>query len=155
MPPKSHLYVPALGGTYKRLAPYAELLLRSGLGIILIIHAFQKFLSWFGGSGMTVLIGLLDKFGYPAPTALGYFLATTEFTCGVLLLLGFLTRAAAFVFAVFMIFAIHYTATTGAHPFVWLKGGSEFAIVLFLIAAYFVIHGAGPISLDRKVGREL
>jgi putative oxidoreductase len=148
------LNIPALGGIYATLSPYAELLLRGGLGAILIVHALQKFLSWFGGSGMGVLIGLLQKFGYPAPVELGYFLAITELSCGVLLLIGFLTRPAAFVFAIFMLFGMHYTAMTGGHPFVWFKGGSELSIVFFLIAAYFVIHGAGPLSVDRKIGRE-
>lgn len=154
MPSKSQLYIPALGGIYDRLAPYAELFLRGGLGIILIVHSLQKFVSWFGGSGMTGFIGLLQKFGYPMPVALGYFLAVTEFTCGVLLLLGLLTRPAAFVFGIFMLFGMHYTINTGAHPFVWFKGGSELSIVFFLISAYFVVKGAGPLSLDRKAGRE-
>jgi uncharacterized membrane protein YphA (DoxX/SURF4 family) len=57
------LNIPALGGIYATLSPYAELLLRGGLGAILIVHALQKFLSWFGGSGMGILIGLLQKFG--------------------------------------------------------------------------------------------
>lgn len=154
MATKSRLYFPALGDTYESLAPYAELLLRGGLGAILIMHALQKFLSWFGGSGMGVLIGLLQKFGYPMPAALGYFLAVTELACGVLLLIGFLTRPAALVFAIFMAFGMHYTATTGGHWFVWFKGGSELSIVFFIISAYFAVHGAGPISVDRKAARE-
>ena len=149
-----NLYVPSLGGIYYSLAPYAELLLRGGLGVILLMHASQKFLSWFGGSGMTVLIGLLQKFGYPMPTELGYFLAITELVCGVLLLIGLFTRPAAFVFAIFMLFGMHYTMKTGGHWFVWFKGGSELSIAFFLISAYFTIVGAGPISLDRKIGME-
>lgn len=154
MPSKSKLYMPALASVYEPLAPFAEFLLRGGLGVILLMHALQKFLSWFGGSGMTVLIGLLQKFGYPAPVELGYFLAITELVCGVLLLVGFLTRPAALAFAIFMLFGMHYTSTTGGHWFVWFKGGSELSIVFFLLSAYFVIHGAGPISFDRKIGKE-
>ena len=154
MATRSRLYVPALGSAYESLAPYAELLLRGGLGIILVVHALQKFLGWFGGSGMTGLIGLLQKFGYPMPVQLGYFLAITELSCGVLLLIGCLTRPAAAVFAIFMVFGMHYTINTGAHPFVWFKGGSELSIVFFLISAFFVVQGAGPLSLDRKLGRE-
>ena len=154
MPSNPRLYIPAFDGIYKSLSPYAELLLRGGLGVILIVHAFQKFLSWFGGSGMGVLIGLLRKFGYPMPVELGYFLAITELSCGILLLIGFLTCPAAFVFAIFMVFGMHYTAMTGGHPFVWFKGGSELSIVFFLISAYFVINGAGPLSVDRKASRE-
>ena len=39
------LNIPAFGGIYATLSPYAELLLRGGLGAILIVHALQKFLS--------------------------------------------------------------------------------------------------------------
>jgi putative oxidoreductase len=154
MASKSRLYIPALGDTYDSLAPYAELLLRGGLGVILIMHALQKFMSLFGGSGMTVLAGLLQKFGYPMPVELAYFLATTELVCGILLLLGLFTRPAALVFAIFMAFGMHYTAKTGGHWFVWFKGGSELSIVFFIVSGYFVIHGAGPISLDRNRDRE-
>ena len=48
-----------------------------------------------------------------------------------------------------------YTAMTGGHPFVWFRGGSELSIVFFLICAYFVIHGAGPLSVDHNRGQEL
>ena len=150
----SRLYVPALGGLYRAASPHAELLLRGGLGVILIVHGLQKFMGWFGGAGMTGFIGLLQKFGYPAPVELGYFLATVELSCGILLLIGFLTRPAALVFAIFMLFGAHYTSMTGGHPFVWFKGGSELSIVFFLISAYFVIHGAGLFSVDRKLDRE-
>ena len=154
MQDNSRLYIPALGGVYQSLSSYAELLLRGGLGVILIVHALQKFLSMFGGSGMGVLTGLLQKFGYPMPGELAYFLAIVELLCGIFLLIGFLVRPAALVFAVFMLFGMHYTANTGAHPFVWFKGGSELSIVFFLISAYFTVQGAGPMSLDRKIGRE-
>jgi hypothetical protein len=49
---KSRLYIPALGETYESLAPYAELLLRAGLGVILFVHGLQKFFAWFGGAGI-------------------------------------------------------------------------------------------------------
>jgi len=60
------------GGTYESLAPYAEWLLRAGLGAILVVHGLQKFFGWFGGAGIERTAGLLEKFGYPAPLALTY-----------------------------------------------------------------------------------
>ena len=76
MAKNSRLYIPALGGIYDSLSDHAEWLLRGGLGIILFVHGLQKFFGMFGGSGMGVLIGLLEKFGYTAPAALGYYVAT-------------------------------------------------------------------------------
>ena len=43
MASKSRLYFPALGKIYEPLSPYAELLLRAGLGAILVVHGLQKF----------------------------------------------------------------------------------------------------------------
>jgi uncharacterized membrane protein YphA (DoxX/SURF4 family) len=78
----SRLYIPALGGIYESLSDYAELLLRGGLGAILIVHALQKFLSWFGGSGMGVLIGLLQKFGYRCQSNLAIFSQSPSYRVG-------------------------------------------------------------------------
>jgi putative oxidoreductase len=150
----SRLYVPRLGGIYDSWSPLAEWLLRGGVGIILLVHGAQKFLGWFGGAGMDGFIGLLAKFGYPAPLALGYFVGIVESLIGLLFVIGFLVRPAAFALVIFMLFAVHYTSMTGAHPFVWFRGGSELSIVYLLIGIFFLIHGAGPWSIDRKQSRE-
>ncbi|MGB8431083.1 MAG: DoxX family protein, partial [Pseudolabrys sp.] len=82
---KSRLYIPALGQTYESLAPYAELLLRAGLGAILVVHGLQKFFGWFGGAGIERTAQLLEKFGYPAPILLTYLIASLEAFGGALL----------------------------------------------------------------------
>jgi len=41
MASKSRLYIPAFGGLYESLSPYAELLLRAGLGAILVCRSFS------------------------------------------------------------------------------------------------------------------
>jgi putative oxidoreductase len=150
----SRFYIPALGGIYESWSAFAEWLLRAGLGSVLIVHGLQKLFGWFGGAGMEGLIGLLAKFGYPAPAALGYFLAFLELIGGFGLIIGFLIRPIALLFVIFMLFAIHYTSSTGAHPFIWFRGGSEYSIVIGLIAFYYLIHGAGPWSVDRRLNRE-
>jgi putative oxidoreductase len=150
----SRLYIPAFSGIYESWSPWGEWLLRGGIGIILLVHGAQKFLGWFGGSGMGGLIGALQKFGYPMPTELGYFIAIVETLIGLSFVIGFLVRPAAFALVVFMLFAVYYTSMTGGHPFVWFRGGSELSIVYLLIGAYFLIHGAGPMSLDSKQAKE-
>ena len=66
MSSQSRLYIPALSGIYEPLSPYAELLLRGGLGAILIVHGLQKFFAWFGGTApvfLTYVIASLETFG--------------------------------------------------------------------------------------------
>lgn len=154
MATKPALYAPALGASYVTLSPLAEWLLRGGVGIILLVHGAQKFFGMFGGSGMGGFIGALEKFGYPSPVALGYFVATVETLIGIAFVIGLFVRPAAFALVIFMLFAVHYTVSTGAHPFVWFRGGSELSIVYLLIGFYFAVHGAGPWSLDRKQEKE-
>jgi putative oxidoreductase len=150
----TRLYNPALGSIYEAWSPLAEWLLRGGVGIILLVHGAQKFLGMFGGSGMGGFIGALEKFGYPSPVALGYFVATVETLIGIAFVIGLFVRPAALALVIFMLFAVHYTVNTGAHPFVWFRGGSELSIVYLLIGFYFMIHGAGAWSLDRKQAKE-
>jgi putative oxidoreductase len=152
MSDNSRLYIPAFGGLYTALTPYAELLLRTGMGLILVVHGLQKFFGWFGGAGIERTAQLLEKFGYSAPLFWTYVIACLETFGGILLVIGFLVRPVAFGFVIFMIFAVHYTSTTGG--FIWFRGGSEYSIVILLISVYYLIHGAGPLSLDHKRGRQ-
>jgi putative oxidoreductase len=148
----NRLYMPAFGGIYDSLSPYAELLLRAGLGAILVVHGLQKFLGWFGGAGIERTAGLLEKFGYPSPLAITYLVACVELFGGALLVIGLFVRPVAFAMVIFMVFAVHYTATNSG--FIWFRGGCEYSLAILFIAFYYLIHGAGPISLDRKIGHE-
>jgi putative oxidoreductase len=150
----SRLYSPAFGGIYETLAPLAEFLLRAGLGLILLIHGLQKFFGVVGGAGMEPFIGLLEKFSYPLPSLLGYFLAALETFGGILLIIGLWTRPVALLMVIFMIFGIHYTASTGGHWFVWFRGGMEFAALIGLVSFYILINGAGPWSADKRQAKE-
>jgi putative oxidoreductase len=149
---KSRLYIPALGETYESLAPYAELLLRAGLGAILFVHGLQKFFGWFGGAGIERTAQLLQKFGYPAPLFLTYLIASLETFGGALLVIGLFVRPVAFAMVIFMLFAVHYTSVNSG--FIWFRGGCEYSLTILFISFYYLINGAGPLSLDRKRGRE-
>ena len=152
MPNNSRLYIPAFGGIYESLSSFAEWLLRAGLGAILVVHGFQKFFGWFGGAGIERTAGLLEKFGYPAPLLITYLVASLELFGGILLVIGFLVRPVAVGMVIFMLFGVHYTATTAG--FIWFRGGCEYALTILFISFYYLINGAGPISIDRKRGRE-
>jgi len=150
----SRLYIPALGGIYETWSALAGFLLRAGLGLILLIHGLQKFFAWVGGAGMERFIGLLEKFGYPLATLLGYYIACLETFGGILLIIGLWTRPVAFLMVIFMIFGVHYTASTGAHWFIWFRGGLEFALLIGLVSFYLMIKGAGPWSVDKLQAKE-
>ena len=125
-----------------RMQPLALVALRLTLGIIFIGHSSHKvyghlhdYASFIGSLGV--------------PAWLGYVSAFTEFLGGILLLLGSLTRIAAFALLVDMLVAIgkvHWKhGLTG-------NGGYEFPLALATIAFALIFFGAGPISIDAIRG---
>src|SRR5712672_3818702 len=83
----------------------ATSILRLVLGVVFFAHGAQKLLGWFGGPGFSGTMGFFTgPMHIPAPLA---FLAiAAEFFGGLGLILGFLTRIAAFGIAVNMLVAI-------------------------------------------------
>ena len=89
----------------------------------------------------------------PAPFA---FLAiAAEFFGGLGLILGFLTRIAAFGIAINMVVAIATVHSTFGFFMNWTgtqKGeGFEFHLLVLAITAFLMIRGAGAFSVDRAI----
>ena len=147
------LYVPALGRIYDATYEYAAPLLRIALGGILIPHGMQKLFGAFGGMGLTANAQLFDRLGYSPGMFWGTLVGCTELIGGTLLVLGLFTRAAALAVVIFMLNAMYFTSKTGG--FFWTNRGSEFSILIFFAALFFLISGGGAWSLDRKLGREV
>src|SRR6267378_3705226 len=83
----------------------ATAILRLVLGVVMFAHGAQKMLGWFGGYGFSGTMGFFTgTMHIPAPLA---FLAiAAEFFGGLGLIIGFLTRIAAFGITVNMLVAI-------------------------------------------------
>lgn len=146
------LFIPALAGLYSGLSDLAQAALRFALGGILIPHGMQKLFGAFGGMGLEKNAALFDKIGYTPGMFWGTLVGCTELIAGVLLVLGLFTRPAAFAAVIFMINGVYFTSKTGG--FFWTSRGSEFAILILVVAFFVLIRGAGPWSLDRKIGSE-
>lgn len=74
------------------------------LGVVFFAHGAQKMLGWFGGYGYSATMGFFEHNGIPAVFA---FLAiAAEFFGGIGLLLGLLSRVAAFGITCNMLVAI-------------------------------------------------
>ncbi|WP_243450226.1 DoxX family membrane protein [Desulfosporosinus sp. Sb-LF] len=125
-----------------------DLFLRLALGIVFFAHGAQKLLGWFGGYGWSGTMGYLTQTVHLATPIAGVVILL-EFFAGIALILGFLTRPAALGIAIVMLGA----AVTVHLPngFFLDKGGVEYVFVLFLIALFFLINGAGTVSIDRLI----
>src|SRR5436305_1677993 len=84
----------------------AGFILRLALGIVMFPHGAQKVLGWFGGYGFTGTMGFFTgKMGVPYAFAL--LAIAAEFLGSLGLIVGFLTRIAAFGIAVNMAVAVY------------------------------------------------
>ena len=132
----------------------ATAILRLVLGVVFFAHGAQKMLGWFGGYGFSGTMGFFTgPMHIPAPFA---FLAiAAEFFGGLGLILGFLTRIAAFGIAVNMIVAIATVHGTFGFFMNWSgaqKGeGFEYHLLALAVTVFLMIRGAGAFSVDRAI----
>jgi putative oxidoreductase len=132
----------------------ATAILRLMMGLIFFIHGAQKMLGWFGGFGFSGTMGFFTgSMHIPAPLA---FLAiAAEFFGGLGLILGFLTRIAAFGIAVNMVVAIAMVHSAFGFFMNWngkQQGeGIEYHLLVLATTAFLMIRGAGAFSVDRAL----
>jgi len=132
----------------------ATAILRLVLGIVFFAHGAQKMLGWFGGYGFSGTMNFFTgTMHIPAPFA---FLAiAAEFFGGLGLILGFLTRIAAFGITVNMVVAIATVHGPNGFFMNWSgtqKGeGFEYHLLALATTVFLMIRGAGAFSVDRAI----
>jgi putative oxidoreductase len=128
-------------------APAAVFLVRLSVGSVFVAEGIQKFL--FPDA---LGVGRFVKIGIPFPGVTAPFVGVVEIVCGVLVLLGFMTRLAAIPLVIDMVVAI---ATTKlpilARDGFWAmahEARTDWAMILG--SAFLLWVGAGPLSLDGR-----
>lgn len=134
----------------------AALIARVALGIVIFPHGAQKAFGWFGGGGFRANLEGFLGMGFPWPLA---FLAIVAESAGsVGLILGCLTRLAAFGVLCNMVVAA--TLVSAPHGFFmnWYgnqKGeGFEFHILAAGLALVAILRGGGALSVDYLITRK-
>ena len=130
-------------------------ILRVVLGVVFFAHGAQKMLGWFGGFGFHGTMGAFTHMGMPA--ALAFLIICTEFFGGLGLIVGLLTRIAAFGVGCLMIGAIFMVHMPNGFFMNWMgsqKGeGIEYHLLVLAMAGALLLRGAGAFSLDRALAK--
>jgi putative oxidoreductase len=129
--------------THKRETRAAVLgltLLRMTAGVILAAHGWEKLVDFH--QWRDTVAGL----GMPMPNLMAALAVAGELGGGVGLILGLLARVAAFGAAAVMTTAI---ALVHIHHGLFAQNnGFEYPLMLWATAVFFMLRGAGPISID-------
>lgn len=120
---------------------FAMLVLRTGLGIVMLPHGFQKLVHFaeyrtkfynFFGIGSTISLSLA---------------IFAELLCSIFLVLGLFTRSAALILALFTSVII-FKVNTGT-----ILGKSEFELTLLLGFFTLLLVGGGKYSVEGSMGK--
>lgn len=133
---------------------FAALVLRVMLGVVFFPHGAQKVLGWFGGYGFAgTYDAFTNKLGIPGIFALLAFAA--EFLGAIGLIVGLMTRVAAFGIMSVMLVAVPMLHWQNGFFMNWFgnqKGeGFEYHLLVIAMAVALIIKGGGALSVDRML----
>ena len=133
---------------------FAIAVLRIVLGVVFFAHGAQKMLGWFGGYGFSGTMHFFET-GMHVPAFFAFLAICAEFFGGLGLIVGLLTRVAAFGIFVNMLVAIAMVHSGNGFFMNWSgtkKGeGYEYHLLVLAMTVLLMVKGGGAISADRQL----
>jgi len=126
------------------LKPYSGILLsvlRIMSGLLLLQHGTTKYLNF--------PVGPMNN---ASPMTMGGAAGLIELVFGTLIVLGLITRFSAFIASGMT--AVAYFYAHAARSFFPILNGGELAVLYCFVFLYIAAAGAGPLSIDRLLGKE-
>jgi putative oxidoreductase len=127
----------------------ATLLIRILAGWVFVVAGLEKLLD------LSAAASRFEGIGFGAPLATVTVVAVFELLCGIAVLLGVATRAAAVPLAMIMVVALITTKLPnfGDGPLVEAIKSARLDVSLLLASLYLMIAGGGRFALDRRIMR--
>ena len=136
-------------------ANWGTLVPRFLLGMVFVFHGGQKLFGLFGAPAGMIhdLSKYIEGWGWPMPVPMAYAVGVAEFFGGACVLLGLMTRFAAFSLVATMVVAawkVHWGHGFGGDG---KAAGWEYNFVLGILALSLVVSGGGAFSMDEMFFR--
>jgi len=130
---------------------WTGLILRLGLGIVMVPHGMQKVFGWFGGFGLPVTFSYMTNMEH-IPAIFAALAIIAESLGSVALIVGVLSRVAAFGIGIEMVVAALMVHVRNGFFMNWsghqAGEGFEFHILMVAISIAIMILGGGRWSVD-------
>jgi len=154
---------PSLNRLLDSKAPASTVLIRLMVGGVFLSEGIQKFLEPVSRGA-----GRFERIGLPAAEILGVLVGATEIACGLLLLLGLLTRLASIPLIATMLVAIVTTKVPilmgagfwglhlrelSSYGFWSMAHEARTDFSMLLGSIFLLVVGAGPLALDALLLR--
>ena len=135
---------------------YTLAIARLTLGIVFFAHGAQKMLGWFGGYGFSGTMTFFTQMMH-IPVPFAFLAICAEFFGGLGLIVGFLSRVAAFGITINMLVAILTVHIRNGFFANWTgqqKGeGFEYHLLAIALLLVVMVKGAGALSVDRALSK--
>lgn len=126
------------------------LVARVVLGLLMAAHGSQKLFGWFGGHGLAATGGMFEHLGFRPGKMFATVAAGTEFTSGILVVLGLLGPIGpALMISVMIVAAASVHLRNGVFA---TSNGIEVPLLYATGAAALALTGPGAYSLDAALG---
>ncbi len=127
-----------------KFAALSALFLRVVVGVIFLVHGWQKLEGGVGGTA-----GFLATLGFPAPEFFAVLLIAAEVIGGALLIIGLLTHWAAKILAIVALVALVTVHLTNG--FSLAGGGYEYILLILAATLSIMATGGGRWSVDAHL----
>jgi putative oxidoreductase len=141
-------YIPTLKPLYDAVSDLYFPLVRLAVGGAVLVHGVGKLMS-----GPTPVISNMVKYGFEPATPIAYLILALETLGALCVICGLFTRffaAGLCIESLVIAFGVKWANGFGAN-----RDGYELLLIWAIVFFAIFLRGAGPYSVDRRIGREL